>query len=69
MFERRMYFIFGDLLSTMVAGITVCLVTTAVVTTAWPMLLAMSVTVFGSLALFFYAELPLTLARQLVGGL
>jgi multicomponent Na+:H+ antiporter subunit D len=34
----------------------------------WPMLLAMSVTVFGSLALFFYAELPLTLARQLVGG-
>ncbi|HSG95282.1 MAG TPA: proton-conducting transporter membrane subunit, partial [Afifellaceae bacterium] len=35
----------------------------------WPMLLAMSVTVFGSLALFFYAELPLTLARQLVGGL
>jgi multicomponent Na+:H+ antiporter subunit D len=34
----------------------------------WPMVLAMVVTATATVALFFYAEVPLALARQLVGS-
>ena len=34
----------------------------------WPMVLAMVISASGTVALFFYAEVPLALARQLVGS-
>ncbi len=34
----------------------------------WPMVLAMVITAAGTVALFFYADAPIALARQLVGG-
>jgi multicomponent Na+:H+ antiporter subunit D len=34
----------------------------------WPMVLAMLITATGTVALFFYADAPIALARQLVGG-